>query len=485
MEQWHDAHERIDPESITCFDEDSPPISPINLNLESRRLTRSCSAPASRAEQIELEAVGRTPATSTPTPSDPPAPALKRKPGRPRKRVSIEDLTVIHKIRKCSVHINNSSVPDHLFSIAPPPKKAAKQAEGVTVSPTTLGTAFCDEFLDSSGALNLPSSTSQPTEQAGQSAASRQAAPEACGSGESTVQSGMFFGQPSSGGANGTNAAAVANGASGTGGDLSQPQAASSGQPASLEGIMLMLAGMKAKAASDFEIASAERQGIQAQLSTVNSRLNEHDKAIKELQAKIQDGNGVVVRPSSFGYTIREKEEIEKCRNTVKFMPFPVQAQQGQGESETALFHALKTWLTDKAGFTDNDLLNLGKVVSIGRQKSRNQTPEQSPVLVQFDTFDAKGFVLSKKPHLKDGARMFNMYPPCLVGLKRRLDKDVDAIQAKGGYQAHVRYVLGEHYLEVFVRETRPGAGWMSHRQAKRFQPDNDVLPPPSGAEFF
>ena len=81
---------------------------------------------------------------------------------------------------------------------------------------------------------------------------------------------------------------------------------------------------------------------------------------------------------------------------------------------------------------------------------------------------------------------MFNHYPMCLLGLKKLLDKEVNSIQAAGKYQAHVRFVQAEHYLEVFVREAGvAGANWLTHRQAKRLEKDDAVLPRPSAAQFF
>ena len=51
--------------------------------------------------------------------------------------------------------------------------------------------------------------------------------------------------------------------------------------------------------------------------------------------------------------------------------------------------------------------------------------------------------------------------------MKKRLNYDVEKIQQLGKYCAHVRYVLADHYLEVFVREEGvPGASRVTHQQA-------------------
>ena len=87
--------------------------------------------------------------------------------------------------------------------------------------------------------------------------------------------------------------------------------------PPTLTDVVQMLAGLGQKMTDGFATASDERQNLEKSmkdgLDKVNSRLDEHDAAIKDLQSKIASGQAGARTSSAFGYTVKEKEEIEKA----------------------------------------------------------------------------------------------------------------------------------------------------------------------------
>ena len=104
---------------------------------------------------------------------------------------------------------------------------------------------------------------------------------------------------------------------------------------------------------------------------------------------------------------------------------------------------------------------------------------------MEFGDSNVKGFVMGKKPKLVGDARMFSHYPPCIFGLKKRLDDEVKAINSGGRYQAPIRYVSAPHVLEIFVRRVGVDqALWLTHVQAKRLERSDAILPPPSRVQF-
>ena len=73
--------------------------------------------------------------------------------------------------------------------------------------------------------------------------------------------------------------------------------------------------------------------------------------AIWDIQRQLRGPDGAAQplgASSAFSYTIAEKQEIERGRNIIKFMPFPI--THPEEETPVLLSKALGQWLASRAG---------------------------------------------------------------------------------------------------------------------------------------